>query len=235
MRRMETRVGPVRRGRSGRRSQRRQPAVGQRDTEALVFGERAGVRRRRRCDAARRMDERLADEAIARVEIARGSMPAGNGAAPHALQRSCQKLMWEQAGPFRAGGKLDTALSRIAEITNNRFAQCHVGGEQRFNPDLQDWFELTRDARLAEAVVRAALAREESRGAHQRDDFPAQTIAGSREIRCWRSKDGAMARRWIGRSGRNPIAREHDGTDSTRVTHLRVWRGSRRRGLLRRL
>jgi succinate dehydrogenase / fumarate reductase flavoprotein subunit/fumarate reductase (CoM/CoB) subunit A len=44
--------------------------------------------------------------------------------------------------------------------------------EQRFNLDVQDGFELRAMITAAETVVHAALERTESRGAHQRDDFP---------------------------------------------------------------
>ena len=38
--------------------------------------------------------------------------------------------------------------------------------------DLQDWFELRAMLTTAEAVVTSALSRTESRGAHQREDYP---------------------------------------------------------------
>ncbi|MGZ9220024.1 MAG: FAD-binding protein, partial [Candidatus Binatia bacterium] len=44
---------------------------------------------------------------------------------------------------------------------------------QPYNLDLQDWFELRAMLTTAAAIVTAALARTESRGAHQREDFPA--------------------------------------------------------------
>ncbi len=40
-----------------------------------------------------------------------------------------------------------------------------------------DWFDLRAMLLVAEAVARTALARTESRGAHQRDDFPDTTGA----------------------------------------------------------
>jgi len=47
-----------------------------------------------------------------------------------------------------------------------------VGAEESFNLDLQDWFELRAMLATAEAVVSSALARAESRVAHQREDYP---------------------------------------------------------------
>ena len=47
-----------------------------------------------------------------------------------------------------------------------------VCGDSAFAIELTDWHELRSALHVAEAVTVAALAREESRGAHQRDDFP---------------------------------------------------------------
>jgi succinate dehydrogenase/fumarate reductase flavoprotein subunit len=74
--------------------------------------------------------------------------------------------------------------------------ECRVGSEQPFNPDLHDWFELRAMLMTAEIVVRSALARTESRGAHQREDFP---VADYRLLKnqVIEIKDGEMTLRWI--------------------------------------
>ena len=165
-------------------------------TEAFVFGERAGTSA---ADAAPRAradwDEKLADETIERLTSLR-QMSGENAIAPIALQVELQKLMWEQAGPFRTGDKLTAALARIEAMQKKDLAECRVGREQRFNPDMHDWFELRAMLTTAETVVRSALARIESRGAHQREDFP---IADYRFLRnqVIEIKDGEMALRWI--------------------------------------
>ena len=80
--------------------------------------------------------------------------------------------MWEQAGPFRTEKKLAAALARIEEMRRRDLPRVRIGAERRFNVDLHDVFELRAMLTTAEAVVRSALARRESRGAHQREDFP---------------------------------------------------------------
>ena len=141
-------------------------------TEALVFGERAGG------DAAARAKRASScwDDATARAVIENLSTPRDAYSAgtitPIALQAELQKLMWEKAGPFRTGGKLDNALGRI-ERMKKELPQLNIGVEGRFNLNLQDWFELRAMLITAEAVVKSALSRTESRGAHQREDFPA--------------------------------------------------------------
>jgi succinate dehydrogenase / fumarate reductase flavoprotein subunit/fumarate reductase (CoM/CoB) subunit A len=71
-----------------------------------------------------------------------------------------------------------------------------IGDEIRFNLDLQDWFELRAMLTTAEAVVRSALARQESRGAHQREDFPASDDAFMKnQVLQW--QNGEIVTNWI--------------------------------------
>jgi succinate dehydrogenase / fumarate reductase flavoprotein subunit len=89
-----------------------------------------------------------------------------------ALQADLQRLMWDQAGPFRTADKLASALDDIKSMQEDDLPQLRIGNHQSFNLDLQDWFELRAMLTTAEAVVACAWARTESRGAHQREDFP---------------------------------------------------------------
>ncbi len=165
-------------------------------TEAFVFGERAGASAAEATAHARvEWHDTLADQTIARLKSLRQT-PAENGIAPIALQVELQKLMWEQAGPFRTGDRLASVLSRIEAMREKDLPECRVGSEQPFNPDLHDWFELRAMLMTAETVVRSALARTESRGAHQREDFP---VADYRLLKnqVIEIKDGEMTLRWI--------------------------------------
>ncbi len=165
-------------------------------TEAFVFGERAGASAAGATAHARaEWHDTLADQTIARLKSLRQT-PAENGIAPIALQVELQRLMWEQAGPFRTGDRLASALSRIEAMQKKDLPECRVGSEQPFNPDLHDWFELRAMLMTAETVVRSALARTESRGAHQREDFP---VADYRLLKnqVIEIKDGEMTLRWI--------------------------------------
>jgi succinate dehydrogenase/fumarate reductase flavoprotein subunit len=141
-------------------------------TEAFVFGVRAGA-----CagEQAKRMsgnpNGKLAAAALDRIAslTVRGS---SGETAPVALQAELQKLMWEKAGPFRTGEKLSEALRRILEMREGELPYLRAASHRAFNMDVQDWFELRAMLTTAEAVVRSALARTESRGAHQREDYP---------------------------------------------------------------
>ena len=62
-----------------------------------------------------------------------------------------------------------------------------------FNPTVADWFELRGSLVAAAAVTQAALAREESRGAHQREDFPDSNPALAQSLRVSMTRDGMLA------------------------------------------
>jgi succinate dehydrogenase/fumarate reductase flavoprotein subunit len=141
-------------------------------TEAFVFGERAGEA----AAWAAKRGERVWDEKQAAAAIERNrclpSERAKRGTTPIRLQTELQKLMWKKAGPFRSGEKLAAALARIREMKEQELRALYVGKQDSYNLDLQDWYELRAMLTTAEAVVSSALARPESRGAHQREDFP---------------------------------------------------------------
>ncbi len=138
-------------------------------TEAFVFGERAG--REAAGAAADTTGGWNAGAAAGAAERLRNALDAddGNGVPANVLQRRLQDVMWEHAGPFRTAEGLGKGLDGIREI---REAPVAVRPAEGFNLDLQDRLELRAMLTTAEAVVRAAAGRTESRGAHQRLDFP---------------------------------------------------------------
>jgi succinate dehydrogenase/fumarate reductase flavoprotein subunit len=141
-------------------------------TEAFVFGERAGSSAAK---AAKHghvdWKPNLASAALERLNELR-STRSRDGVRPVSLQAELQNLMWKNVGPFRTGAKLAAALGRIQQMQRDDLPNITVTDETLYNLDLLDWFELRAMLTTAEAIVGSALARNESRGAHQREDFP---------------------------------------------------------------
>ena len=141
-------------------------------TEAFVFGERAGSFA---AEAAKHMrahwETKLTVGALERLRALRNRRSKSRVASV-SLQVELQELMWEKAGPFRIGAKLAGALGRIQQMQRDDLPNITVTDETLYNLDLLDWFELRAMLTTAEAVVGSALSRNESRGAHQREDFP---------------------------------------------------------------
>jgi len=138
-------------------------------TEALVFGRRAGVSAARRAmqTRAHTFDPRAARPALDLLTAP--AMPDGANTA--AMMVSLQAIMADNVGPLRTGAKLEQALDAIAEMTR-ALGEWPVGDGGAFDLRRVEWFDLRNMLLAARAVAMVALARTESRGAHQREDFP---------------------------------------------------------------
>jgi succinate dehydrogenase/fumarate reductase flavoprotein subunit len=136
--------------------------------EALVFGERAGRFATTAAPQAGWRDGAAAEAVGCIQELVDGR--SGDIAAP-ALLDELRALMWDDVGPLRKAAGLERALARVGEMraTLGRIA---IAPGRAGNASLADWFELRASLIAAEAVTQAALVRRESRGAHQREDFP---------------------------------------------------------------
>jgi fumarate reductase flavoprotein subunit len=90
------------------------------------------------------------------------------------LRDDMQKTMEESAGIYRNGASLGRAAETLRNL-RERFADLAVEDRSRtFNTGATAALELSFMLDVADAIVNSALRREESRGAHQRTDFPAR-------------------------------------------------------------
>lgn len=136
-------------------------------TEACAFGRRAGMAAAD--DAARasaRWDPAWAAPALDLLADGHGR-PAPNTAA---MVAELQALMADDVGPFRTRGGLERALARLGDMRAALGPRAPAG--QAYDLRRLEWLDLRNMLLVAETVARAALARTESRGAHQREDHP---------------------------------------------------------------
>jgi succinate dehydrogenase / fumarate reductase flavoprotein subunit len=139
-------------------------------TEALVFGRQAG-----RSAAARARSMRTQPPAASAARealdlIARdGRKDAPN---PAAMMERLQAVMADDVGPLRTQTGLARALVCIDGLASE-LGERPFGGAVRFDMQRLEWFDLRNMLTVARCVATAAQARTESRGAHQREDFPA--------------------------------------------------------------
>ena len=83
-----------------------------------------------------------------------------------------QKTMEKSAGIYRTGALLTEAASTLRRL-QERFRDVAISDHSRtFNTELTTALELSFMLDVAEAIVQCALNRTESRGSHQRTDFP---------------------------------------------------------------
>lgn len=108
---------------------------------------------------------------------------------PEALLDELRESLWTHAGILRDGEGLSEALDELASI-RERAADLAVGDrtDRSFEFALDLGFALT----VAEAVVRGALEREESRGAHVRTEFPETDPEWRRSVVIGPDSVGAM-------------------------------------------
>jgi succinate dehydrogenase / fumarate reductase flavoprotein subunit len=139
-------------------------------TDLLVFGRRAG-------EAAAAFAASVSPAGIDECQIQEEKelllrpFESGGGENPYLLHEELQAVMAEHAGVFRTGDSLEAGLQKILDL-QERARNIEVQGSRMFNPGWHmardDLFMLT----VAEAVVRAAIERRESRGAQFRTDYP---------------------------------------------------------------
>jgi succinate dehydrogenase/fumarate reductase flavoprotein subunit len=138
-------------------------------TEALVFGRRAG---RSAAEHAWRARATPGDGDIARAAVAliSSDAPTRDFNTAEMLQ-TLQKTMQDNVGALRSGTKLAAALATIDRLAEE-LGDTPPGDGKRFDMRRVDWFDLRNMLLVARAVTEAALARTETRGAQQREDYP---------------------------------------------------------------
>ena len=138
-------------------------------TEALVFGRRAG---RNAASYVKRLKTSPdhADNAHEVTALVASDAPtrAFNTAA---MQEALQKTMQDNVGALRNGTRIAAALETIVSLTDE-LGDTPPGDGNRFDMRRIDWFDLRNMLLVSRAVAEAALRRTETRGAHQREDYP---------------------------------------------------------------
>src|SRR5437667_331096 len=145
-------------------------------TECLVFGARAGQAAAEGAgqrgepgpsvlaqadDEGRRLEEKFRRKTGGHERIA-------------TLRAEMHETMEESAGIYRTGATLEKAAEKLQSL-QERFGDLALADQSyTFNTELTAALELSYMLDVAEAIVQSALRRRESRGSHQRTDFPAR-------------------------------------------------------------
>jgi succinate dehydrogenase / fumarate reductase flavoprotein subunit len=114
------------------------------------------------------------------------------GENPYAVQHDLQETMHDLVGIIRTRAEIEQALERIA-VLKGRVANLSVEGHRQYNPGWHLALDLPHMLLVSECVAKAALEREESRGGHTRDDFPAADAEWATiNLICERTPDGEV-------------------------------------------
>ena len=160
-------------------------------SDLLVFGRRAGIAAAEHAkktpapaDVPAQIDE-AARQLLAPFERAVGENP-------YTIHTDLQEMLQSLVGIFRTAEDLTRALGELEKF-KARAALMRVEGSRMFNPG----WHLSRDLQcmlvVAQAVATSAFARQESRGAHSRIDFPKTEDAWGKKNLIIAKKGDAMS------------------------------------------
>ncbi len=162
-------------------------------SDLLVFGGRAGAAAAEHAKRtpAPTLDSRQVEEAE-REMVA--PFECQEGENPYQVHRDLQQVMQNLVGIFRVEEDLRRSLEELKSL-KQRAQRVRVEGTRLFNPGWHLAQDLKSMLTVSEAVARSALARQESRGAHSRIDFPNLDTTWGGKNNIIDKENGAMALR----------------------------------------
>jgi succinate dehydrogenase / fumarate reductase flavoprotein subunit len=139
-------------------------------SDLLVFGHRAGLAAAEHAKAIQATPINSGQVEEAGREIV-APFERKDGESPYTIHRDLQETMQNLVGIFRNQEDLTRALEELEKL-KKRAERLSVEGSRLFNPGWHLAQDLQSMLTVSEAVTRSALARQESRGAHSRIDYP---------------------------------------------------------------
>jgi succinate dehydrogenase / fumarate reductase flavoprotein subunit len=134
-------------------------------TDVTVFGRRAALKAMEYCDGRELVDiEELASDEVERIEK---RSKRETGFTPAAIMERLRENMWENAGVIRDADMLMAAYEKLSEFRDSTRLILALQGKQMLAA-----LELEMALDTSEFIIRAAMERKESRGAHYRLDYP---------------------------------------------------------------
>jgi fumarate reductase flavoprotein subunit len=116
--------------------------------------------------------------------------------APQSLEPVREALfdcMWHQVGVLRDAAGLQAGLERLDELGAELARTGVADGDRAFNLSWHDWLNLRNLIDVSRVIAQSALAREDSRGAHYREDFPTAGALESSSFIVTRQRGSVLA------------------------------------------
>jgi succinate dehydrogenase / fumarate reductase flavoprotein subunit len=159
-------------------------------SDLLVFGRRAGL-------GAAGYLERLGSkrpvpdegEVAAAQAEALAPLERSAGENPYAVHAKVQDTMSNLVGIIRTENEIKAALTELDKL-GGRAANVSAAGGSAYNPGWHEALDMRNIMLMGRCVAQAALARQESRGGHTRDDFPGMRPEWRKvNLVCWLEGD----------------------------------------------
>jgi succinate dehydrogenase / fumarate reductase flavoprotein subunit len=165
-------------------------------SDLLVFGKRAGefaAKFAKENSAGQINDAQVEDAARqALAPFERGATTGASAEGPYQIQHELQITMQELVGIVRREDEMSKALDGIGKLWQ-RANQTAVYGHREYNPGWHTALDLKHLLTVSEAITLSALARQESRGGHFREDFPEKNADSAKiNIVVVKGADGSM-------------------------------------------
>ena len=142
----------------------------------MVFGKLAGEHAFKYCNNNSQQDNNKEDI----INIIRKNTDILNrekGSNPYLVHQKIQKIMDDHVGIVREEKELKEGINKLEEI-KKEIKKIKAYPASQYNPGWNLAIDLNNMIIICEAVARAALIREESRGAHTRLDYPEESEEG---------------------------------------------------------
>jgi len=113
------------------------------------------------------------DEHVLSAEIERAQRPLSQKVGNvQNLRQALQEAMWEDVGVMRTETGMERGIKRVAEIKAELLETGVSNDSLAFNLTWHDWLNMASLCDVSEVIAKAGITRENSRGAHFREDFP---------------------------------------------------------------
>jgi succinate dehydrogenase / fumarate reductase, flavoprotein subunit len=146
-------------------------------SDLIVFGKLAGDGAKQYIEGlgtTRRSDSAVDDQVAAAIRRATEILNRPNGANPYVLHGKLEDTMSRGVGIVRQKDELEKAIAEL-EALKAEAQTMKAPGASQYNPGWHEALSMRSLLITSEAVTRAALTREESRGAHTRLDHPGES------------------------------------------------------------
>ncbi len=140
-------------------------------SDLIVFGKRAGEYAAQHARDREAMSDVDAEEVERQAETMLAPFYREQGENPYTIHEDLRLMMQDKVGIVRTEEDLVEALEALTAL-RERAATARIGGNISFNPGWHLALDLENMLDISEAVTRSALMRQESRGAHTREDYP---------------------------------------------------------------
>jgi fumarate reductase flavoprotein subunit len=133
------------------------------------------------------------DEEVLKAEMARALVPFGRkGGNINQLRESLLDTMWDDVGVIRDAAGLRRGAEKLGAIEAELLAAGVPDRDRAFNLSWHDWLNLRSLVEISKVIATAALKRENSRGAHFRQDFPDEGDLAASAYTVVRQRGGAL-------------------------------------------